>query len=159
METMQLDDLSRLEMFEANLSAPVQPLASYVTAVQTGNLVYTAGALPMQDGAVVYQGAVGSFLVPVEAGQEAARLCCVNLLAILKDKLGTLKRIEQVIKLTGYVNSTANFTEQSKVINGASDLLVEVLGEKGRHARTSIGVASLPLDASVEVDLIVQVSA
>jgi enamine deaminase RidA (YjgF/YER057c/UK114 family) len=146
-----------LEAFEATLPPAVQPIASYVSAVQTGNMIYTSGALPIQDGVVQHRGDVGSFLMTVEEGQAAARLCCINLLSVLKDKLGTLKRVEQVVKLTGYVNSAPTFTDQAKVVNGASDLLAEVFGEKGRHARTSIGVAALPLDASVELDLIVQV--
>lgn len=147
-----------LEAFEQTLPPVVAPLASYVTAVQTGNLVYTSGALPMKDGQLVYTGAVGSFLVSVERGQEAAQLCCLNLLSVLKDTLGSLKRVERIVKLTGYVNSTPSFMYQALVVNGASDLLVEVFGERGRHARTSIGVAALPLDASVEIDLIVQVT-
>jgi enamine deaminase RidA (YjgF/YER057c/UK114 family) len=150
--------IESLEAFEATLSPVVQPIGSYVTAVQTGNLVYTSGALPMKDGILQHYGDVGSFLMTVEEGQAAARLCCMNLLSVLKDKLGTLSRVEQVVKLTGYVNSAPCFTEQAKVVNGASDLLAEVFGERGRHARTSIGVSALPLDASVELDLIVQVA-
>lgn len=150
--------MDNLEAFEQTLPPVTKPIASYVTAVQTGNLVYTSGALPIQDGVVLYTGTVGSFLVSIERGSEAARLCCMNLLSVLKDKIGSLSRVEQVVKLTGYVSSTPRFTDQAKVINGASDLLVEVFGERGRHARTSVGVAALPLDASVELDLIVQVT-
>ncbi len=149
--------LDQLEAFEQTLPAISPPLASYVTAVQTGNLVYTCGALPMKEGVIAYTGALGGFLITLEEGQQAARLCCMNLLSILKAHLGTLRRIEQVVKLTGYVNSRPGFTQQAMIINGASDLLVDVLGDAGRHARTSVGVVALPLDAAVEVDLIVQV--
>ncbi len=156
MSTMM--DTDKLEAFEKELPPVVTPLASYVTAVQTGNLIYTSGVLPIEEGKVIYTGAVGSFVVPVSVGQEAARLACMNLLSVLKDKLGTLKRVEQIVKLTGYVNSVSYFTEHPAVINGASDLLLEVFGDRGRHARAAIGVASLPRDASVELEVIVQVS-
>jgi enamine deaminase RidA (YjgF/YER057c/UK114 family) len=147
-----------LAAFEQTLPPVTQPLGSYVTCVQVGDLIFTSGALPMKDGVVAYTGSVGNFVVPLEVGQEAAKLCCINLLSILKDKLTTLHRVQQVVKLTGYVNSGPLFTQHPQVINAASDMLAEVFGEKGRHARTSIGVASLPLDAAVELDLIVQVS-
>lgn len=158
METMTLTEPLNLEAFEAALPPVTAPIASYVTAVQTGNLLYTCGALPLKDGELVSAGAVGSFVVSVEDGRAAAYQCCLNLLSILKDRLGSLSRVEQVVKLTGYVNSTAAFTQHAQVVNAASDLLLEVFGERGRHARTSIGVVSLPLDASVELDLIVQVA-
>ncbi len=150
--------IESLESFEATLPPVVQPLGSYVTAVQAGDLVFTSGALPLVDGVLKHKGAVGNYAVTIEYGHEAARICCINLLAVLKEKLGSLRRVEEVVKLTVYVNSTPSFTQQAQVVNGASDLLAEVFGERGRHARTSIGVAALPLDASVEIDLIVKVS-
>lgn len=150
--------IDSLEAFEATLPPVTQPIASYVTAVQTGNLLFTSGVLPIKDGEVLYRGDVGSFLVSVDEGREAARLCCLNALSILKDRLGTLKRVEQVVKLTVYVNSSPRFTQQAQVANGASDLLGEVFGERGRHARSAVGVSALPLDASAELEMIVQVA-
>lgn len=155
---METQAVLSLAEFEQTLPAVSKPLASYVMAVQTGNLVYTSGILPTENGALKYTGEAGGFLVTAEDANAAARLCCLNALAVLKDHLGSLSRIEQVVKLTGYVNSAATFTQHPQVVNGASDLLLEVLGEKGRHARAAVGVASLPLDATVEVELIVQVT-
>lgn len=147
-----------LEAFENSLPEAPQPVGSYVTAVQSGNLVFTSGALPVKDGLVLYQGKVGSITVSLEEGIEAAKLCCINQLSVLKQHLGSLSRIERVIKLTGYVNCVDDFSMQPQVINGASDMLAEVFGEKGRHTRAAVGVNALPLNASVEIDMVVQVS-
>ena len=149
--------INSIEQFEATLPEAIQPLGSYVTAVQVGNLVYTSGALPIQEATVTCTGAVGDSGTSVEAAQNAARLCGINLLSVLKAHLGSLNKVQQVVKLTGYVNSDPTFSQQAAVVNGASNLMTEVFGEKGKHARTSIGVAALPMNASVEVDLIVQI--
>jgi enamine deaminase RidA (YjgF/YER057c/UK114 family) len=149
--------LNSIEQFEATLPPAIQPIGSYVTTVQVGNLVYTSGALPIQDGTITCIGTVGDSGTSVEAAQNAARLCGMNLLSVLKEHLGSLNEVQQVVKLTGYVNSDPSFSQQAAVVNGASNLMTEVFGEKGRHARTSVGVSALPLGASVEVDLIVQV--
>jgi enamine deaminase RidA (YjgF/YER057c/UK114 family) len=147
---------SLLETFEVSLPPAPQPVGSYVPIVQTGNLLYTSGTLPMKDGQVAYTGAVGE-AVSVEDGREAARLCAINALAIVKGHLGSLERVVRVVKLTGFVQSPAGFGQQPAVVNGASDLLVEVFGEKGKHARAAVGVASLPLNASVELEMILEI--
>lgn len=154
---MTIAEIDKLKTFEESLPPAPQPVASYVTAVEAGDLVFTAGALPIKDGVVIYTGSAGSFTVSPEQAQEAAKLCCVNLLSVLKDRLSSLQRIKRIVKLTGYVNSTPSFTQHPFVVNAASDLLVELFGEKGKHARTAIGVSSLPLDATVELDLVVQI--
>ncbi|MDX2085448.1 MAG: RidA family protein [Candidatus Melainabacteria bacterium] len=138
------------------LPEPPAPVASYVPATMAGNLLYTAGCLPSRNGQVLYEGAMGGFAIPLEHGQKAARLCAINCLSIIKANLGHLGRVKQVVKVTGYVSSVASFTDQPKVLNGASDFLVQVFGEPvGRHARAAVGVVALPLNASVEVDLVV----
>lgn len=148
-----------LAQWEAQLPTPPQPAGSYIPCVQTDNLVFTSGTLPMKDGAVACTGAVGEGGVSVEAAQEAARLCVLNAMSVLKNHLGSLSRIRKVVKVTGFVNSLPTFTNQPQVMNGASDLLVEIFGEAvGRHARSAVGVAALPRDASVEVEFLVEVS-
>lgn len=158
METLTPVTPETLEAFEQSLPPMAQPVANYVMSVQTGNLVYTSGVLPVQEGQVLYKGPIGNILAPVEYGQEAARLCCLNLLSVLKNHLGSLSRVERIVKLNGFVNSSPQFTDHPKVVNAASDLLVAVFGERGKHARAAVGVASLPLGASVELEMIVQVS-
>jgi len=129
------------------------PLGAYVLAVQGGTLLFTAGQGPVKDGVPVLKGKVGRDLT-LEQGYEAAKLSAVNCLAAAKAFLGSLDRIERVVKVNGYVNSAPGFTDQAKIMNGASDLLVQIFGENGRHARTSIGVSELPLDIAVEVELV-----
>ncbi|MBK8191002.1 MAG: RidA family protein [Vampirovibrionales bacterium] len=159
-----LEDLSNparypqtLAEWDAMLPPPPQPVGSYVPIVQAGALLYTSGVLPMRDGQLLSPGAVGSFTVTLEQGQEAARQCALNALSLVKAHLGSLSRVERVVKITGFVNSPAAFTDQPKVLNGASDLLVAVFGEAGRHARSAVGVAALPLNAPVEIELILAV--
>jgi len=130
------------------------PLGAYVLAVQSGTLLFTAGQGPVKDGVPVFKGKVGRDLT-LEQGYEAAKLSTVNCLAAARSFLGTLDRIERVVKVNGYVNSAHGFTDQAKVMNGASDLLVQIFGEQGRHARTSVGVSDLPLNIPVEVELVV----
>jgi len=129
------------------------PLGAYVLAVQGGTLLFTAGQGPVRDGVLVSKGKVGKDIT-VEEAYEAAKLSALNCLAAAKSVLGSLDRVERVVKVNGYVNSAPVFTEQAKVMNGASDLLVQIFGENGRHARTSVGVAELPQNISVEVDLV-----
>jgi len=129
------------------------PLGAYVLAVQGGTLLFTAGQGPVKDGVPVLKGKVGRDLT-LEQGYEAAKLSAVNCLAAAKAFLGSLDRIERVVKVNGYVNSAPGFTDQAKIMNGASDLLVQIFGENGRHARTSVGVSELPLDIAVEVELV-----
>lgn len=153
------DILNDLATFEATLPEAPVPVGSYVTAVQTGNLLLTSGILPMEGGQVKYTGHVDSIMNSVPEGQAAAKLACINALSVIKSHLGSLSRIERVVKLTGFVNASSQFTQQPAVINGASDFLVELLGDKGRHARSAVGVSSLPLDAMVEIELIIEVKA
>lgn len=138
------------------LPSPPAPAGSYVPVVIAGSLAFVAGQIPMEAGQVKFRGKVGSD-VSIEAGQQAARLCTINALAQLKAALGSLDRIKRVVKVTGFVSCDPSFTEQPKVVNGASDLLVQIFGEKGKHARAAVGVASLPLDSAVEVEFIVEI--
>lgn len=152
-----MNTAATLSELEQMLPPAPQPVGSYVPVVRTGNLLFTSGVLPMKDGELVCAGAVGSYTVTVEDGQEAARLCILNALSIVRAELGDLSRVARIVKLTGYVSSSPTFTAQPAVINGASDLLVRFFGENGRHARAAVGVAALPLNASVELDLVVEV--
>lgn len=143
--------------WEALLPQAPKPVASYIPARRTGNLVYTAGVLPLQNGELLYSGRVGSE-VSVEEAQAAARQCVLNALAILKAELGSLSRIKQVVKVVGFVMGAEGFVGQPQVINGASDALSEILGAVvGQHARSAVGVYALPLNAPVEIEFIVEV--
>lgn len=133
-----------------------KPLAAYIPAVQTGNLVFTSGQLPMVSGQLTKTGKVGSDVSPEEA-KELARVCALNALAAIKMVIGDLEKIKRVVKVVGFVSSAPNFTGQPAVINGASEFLGEVLGDRGIHARSAVGVAVLPLDAPVEVELIIEI--
>ena len=136
------------------LPPPGAPGGNYVPFVLVGELVFMAGQVAREAGKMKYVGKVGRDL-SVEQGQAAARLCAVNLLAQLKAACaGDLDRVERCVRLGGFVNSPPDFTEHPKVVNGASDLMVEVLGERGQHARTAIGVAALPMDSAVEVEAV-----
>ncbi len=140
------------------LPTPAASVANYVGYVVTGSLVYISGQLPMENGAIAVTGHLGD-TVPVEEGYRAARICAINLLSQLYAATdGHLDRIRRVVRLTGFVNSTASFIDQPKVVNGASDLMVEVLGDAGRHARISISVPSLPMGACVEVEGVFEIA-
>jgi enamine deaminase RidA (YjgF/YER057c/UK114 family) len=130
-----------------------KPLAAYVPAVVTGNLVYTSGQLPMVDGALPATGKVGAEVSPEDA-QQFARTCVLNGLAAAGTAIGSLDRITRVVKVVGFVASDPSFTGQSVVVNGASDLLVEIFGDAGQHARSAIGMAVLPMDAPIEIEFI-----
>ncbi len=134
------------------LPTPVAPVANYVPYVQTGNLVILSGQLPMEEGKIAVAGHVGEG-IGLEEAQRAARICAINLLAQLRLACaGDLSRVKRCVRLGIFVNSTNNFTDQPKVANGASDLIVAVLGEAGKHARAAVGVNTLPLGAAVEVE-------
>jgi enamine deaminase RidA (YjgF/YER057c/UK114 family) len=134
------------------LPTPAAPVANYVGFVRTGRLLVVSGQLCLgADGALVAAGKLGAG-VSIEDGHKAARACAINLLAQVKAALGDLEKVTRVVRLGGFINSDPHFREGPKVMNGASDLMVEVFGEKGRHARTTVGVAVLPLDAAVEVE-------
>lgn len=143
---------------ELGLSVPElpAPIFTYVPAVQTGNLIYASGQTPTIDGKLMVQGKLGRE-ISLEQGQEAARLCLVNCLAEVRGLTGTLDAIVRIVKVNGYVASAEGFTDQSKVINAASNLLAEIFGETGKHARAAIGVAELPMGAPVEIEMVVEV--
>jgi len=131
---------------------PASPIANYVGYVQSGNILIVSGQLCLgPDGQLVARGKVGGS-VTIEAGQQAARVCALNLLGQVKAAIGDLDRVQRVVRLGGFINATPDFLDTPKVMNGASDLMVAAFGDKGRHARTTIGVAVLPLDAAVEVE-------
>jgi len=138
------------------LPAAPRPVGSYVPAKQAGDLVFVSGVLPFQDGKVRITGKLGDELT-VQDGAEAARFSLLNALAILKQELGTLDRVKTIVRLTGHVASAEGFVDQPAVLNGVSDLLVDIFGEPGRHARLALGAAELPLHAAVELELIVQI--
>jgi enamine deaminase RidA (YjgF/YER057c/UK114 family) len=145
----------RLRELGVALPEVVAPLASYVPAVRTGNLVYTAGQLPMEAGKLVGTGKVGAEVTP-EEGKAMARICALNALAAVNALVG-IDAVSRVVKVVGFVASAPGFNAQPGVVNGASELLAEIFGDKGAHARSAVGVAELPLDAPVEVEMIVEV--
>lgn len=132
-----------------------KPVAAYVPGVLVGGYIYTSGQLPFANGELVYKGKVGEDLSD-DDGYEAAKLCAVNCLAVVKSLAGSLDRVERIVKVNGFVNSGKGFTGQPKVINGASELLGKIFGAAGQHARAAVGVSELPADAAVEVELIVK---
>ena len=143
---------------ELGLAIPevVAPVAAYVPAVRTGGYVYTSGQLPLRDGELMRIGKVGSEVSPEEA-HECARQCALNALAAVRSEVGELSAVTRVVKVVGFVASAPGFTAQPQVVNGASELLGQVFGDSGQHARSAVGVAVLPLDAPVEVELVVEV--
>lgn len=151
----KIDD--RLTELGLKLPTAPKPVAAYVPSVLHGGLLYISGQLPMVDGQLSCTGQVGQD-VSLEAAQAAARTCTLNALAIAKDALGDLDRITRVVKVGGFVSSTPAFTDQPKVINGCSELLGEIFGEAGRHARAAVGVSALPLGAAVEIEFVMAVA-
>lgn len=145
----------RLEELGIILPTAPKPAGSYIPVVTSGNLAFVSGQIPMKDGQVVFTGKVASERTTDDA-QKAARLCAINILAQLKANLGSLDRITKIIRLSGFVNSAPEFADHPKVINAASDLFFEVFGENGKHSRIAVGVASLPLNSTVEIDAIVE---
>jgi enamine deaminase RidA (YjgF/YER057c/UK114 family) len=148
----------RLAELGLTLPEVVKPVAAYVPAVRSGALVFTSGQLPMVDGALAETGKVGSDVTP-ETAHLMARQCALNALAAVKAEIGDLALVTRVVKVVGFVASAPSFSGQPQVINGASELLLAVFGEAGRHARSAVGVAALPLNAPVEVELVVEVGA
>ena len=148
---------ARLAELGITLPEAPNPVANYVPYALSGNLLFISGQIAKGADGTIVTGALGGD-VTVEAGQQAARLCALNILAQAKAALGNLDRIAQVVRLTGFVNATPAFADHPKVVNGASDLMVEVLGDKGRHTRAAVGVSSLPLSSAVEVDAIIAVA-
>lgn len=148
---------TRLKELGLTLPAPPKPVATYIPAVLAGDLLFLSGVLPSRDGQLVMTGKVGHAL-SIEQGMEAAKLAVLNALAIVKHEAGSLDRIKRIVKMVGHIASAPGFSDQPQVLNGASDLLVSIFGDAGRHARVAVGAAELPRHAPVEIELIVQVS-
>ncbi len=146
----------RLKSLGISLPSPPKPAGSYIPVVVSNSLAFVSGQIPVRDGKVVFSGKVPT-KQPLEEAQKAAKLCAINALAQLKAELGNLDKIKKIVKLSGFVNSDPDFSEHPKVINTASDFLHELFGEKGKHSRIAIGVNSLPLDSTVELDLLVEI--
>lgn len=154
--TYSQDAEARLKELKIELPAVGKPIANYVHIVRTGNLLFLAGKGPSNTEGVYITGKVGKELT-LEQGKDAARLTAINQLAVLKAELGNLNKVKRIVKVLGMVNCEADFKDHPKVINGFSDLMVEVFGEKGKHARSAVGMCSLPMNMAVEIELIVEV--
>ncbi|MGD9725140.1 MAG: RidA family protein [Nitrospiraceae bacterium] len=148
---------TRLRELHMELPSPPKPVASYVPAVRSGNLLFLSGVLPFRDGQLTFTGKVGREVTP-DQGRDAARTAVLNALAIARQELGALDRIKKMVRMVGHVASAEGFVQQPAVINGASDLLVQIFGEAGRHARVAVGAAELPLNSPVELELIIEIS-
>jgi enamine deaminase RidA (YjgF/YER057c/UK114 family) len=146
----------QLQTLGINLPDAPNPLAAYVPAKKVGKLIFTAGQLPMINGELISKGLLGQD-VEIEEASKAARICTINALAAIKGIIGDLDQIQQIVRVVGYVASVSTFTQQPAVVNGASELLLEIFGENGKHARSAVGMAVLPLNASVEIELTVEV--
>lgn len=151
-----MDMEARLNELGIDLPAAPSPAGNYLPALRSGNLLYLSGAICLIDGEMTHTGKVGAER-DIAYGQEAARICACNLLAVAKAQLGDLKQIEQVLQLNGFVNSVPGFAESPAVINGASDLLVSVLGDPGRHTRAAVAVTGLPKDSTVELQAVLAI--
>ena len=139
------------------LPVPPNPAGSYIPVVLTGNLAFVSGQIPIKDGSLKFTGKVPDEQ-SIETAQDAAKLCIINALAHLNARLGTLDNITKIVRISGFVNSNPSFIEHPKIINAASDLLFEIFGDTGKHSRIAVGVSSLPLNSTVEIDMIVEVS-
>ena len=147
----------KLKELGIEIPTPPNPAGSYIPVVSTGNLAFVSGQIPMKEGRVVFEGKVPGEQ-SVDSARDAAKICIINGLAQLKVNLGSLDKIVKFVRISGFVNSSPEFTEQPKVINAASDLLVEIFGDMAKHSRIAVGVASLPLNSTVEIDMIVEFS-
>jgi len=150
------DAEARLKEKGIVLATPSSPVANYVNAVRVGNLLYLAGKGPTKPDNTNITGKVGRDLT-IEQGYEAARLTAINHLAVIKNELGSLNKVKRIVKVLGMVNCTEDFKDQPKVINGYSDMMVEIFGEKGKHARSAVGMYALPFNMAVEVEVIVEI--
>ena len=146
----------KLDSMGIKLPNPPTPAGSYIPVVKIGNLLYVSGQIPMEDGKVVFTGKVSDD--NLETAQKSAKMCAINILAQIKREVGDLEKVTRIVKLSGFVNSSSEFYQHPKVINAASDLLFEIFGEKGKHSRIAVGVASLPLNSMTEIDAIIQVT-
>jgi len=147
---------NKIKELGLEIPAIAKPVAAYVPAIKVGDYVYTSGQIPFVQGALKYEGKVGRDLTAEDA-YEAAKVCALNCLAAIKGVTGSLDAVEQIVKISGFVNSADGFTQQPKVINGASELVGSIFGKAGEHARAAVGVSELPLNAAVEVEMIVKV--
>lgn len=147
---------SRLKELGLELPAAPKPVANYVPVVRVGDLLFLSGVLPSRDGKLSMMGKLGAEL-SVEQGAEASKIAALNALAIIKGEVDSLDRVKRIVKMIGHIASAPGFTDQPQVLNGASDLFVQIFGEAGRHARVAVGAAELPRRAPVEIELIVQV--
>ena len=147
----------KLRELSIELPTPPSPAGSYIPVVTTGNLAFVSGQIPMIEGKVVFEGKVPD-KQSLDEARDAAKICIINGLAQLKANLGSLDKITKFVRISGFVNSNPEFTEQPKVINAASDLLVEIFGDMAKHSRIAVGVASLPLNSTVEIDMVVEFS-
>jgi len=146
----------KIKVLGIKLPVPPNPAGSYIPVVKSGKLLFVSGQIPLEDGKVGYTGKVSD--KNIEDAKKSARICAVNILAQLKKELGDIEKISRIVKLSGYVNSSPEFTQHPKVINAASDLFYEIFGENGKHARIAVGVSSLPLNSMTEVDAVVEIS-
>ena len=146
----------KIQSLGISLPIPPAPAGSYVPVIITGNTAFVSGQIPLVDGKVVYQGKVND--ENMEDAKKSAKICAINILAQLKRELGTLDRISKIVKVSGFVNSAPEFTKHPLVINAASDMLFDIFGVNGQHARVAMGVASLPLGSMTEIDSIVEFS-
>lgn len=147
---------AKLKALNLELPAAPKPVANYVPVVRAGDLLFLSGVLPSKDGQLILTGKLGQEL-SIEQGMEAAKLAALNALAIIQGEVGSLDKVKRIVKMVGHIASAPGFTDQPQVLNGASDLLVAVFGEAGKHARVAVGAAELPRQAPVEIELIVQV--
>lgn len=138
------------------LPSPPTPAGSYIPVVKTGNLLFISGQIPMENGKVVFSGKVSDNNLDI--AQKSARMCAINILAQIKREVGDLDKVSKIVRLSGFVNSSPEFTQHPKVINAASDLIFEIFGDKGKHSRIAVGVASLPLGSMTEIDAIIEIS-
>ena len=146
----------KIKSLEITLPNPPTPAGSYISAIKTGNLLFISGQIPMENGKVLFTGKVTDN--NLETAQKAARMCAINLLAQMKRELGSLDKVKKIVRLSGFVNSDAEFYQHPKVINAASDLFFEIFGDKGKHSRIAVGVACLPLNSMTEIDAVIEFS-
>tara|TARA_B100001029_G_C15058427_1_gene456303 strand:+ start:179 stop:760 length:582 start_codon:yes stop_codon:yes gene_type:complete len=150
------DPESKLKELGIELIIPSDPVANYVNTVRSGNLLFISGKGPLKNDGEYIKGKLG-YDLSIDEGYEAARATAINLISTIKSAVGDLKNVKKIVRVNGMVNSASNFTDQPKVINGCSDLLVEVFGDRGKHTRVALGMNSLPMNIAVEIDLIIEV--
>ncbi len=150
------DPESKLKELGIELIIPSDPVANYVNTVRSGNLLFISGKGPLKNDGEYIKGKLG-YDLSIDEGYEAARATAINLISTIKSAVGDLKNVKKIVRVNGMVNSASNFTDQPKVINGCSDLLVEVFGDRGKHTRVALGMNSLPMNIAVEIDLIIEI--